>query len=31
MRVYSLYRFTAAGKVASREVFMSPEDALAAL
>ena len=31
MRVYSLYRFTADGKVASREVFMSPEDALAAL
>jgi ketosteroid isomerase-like protein len=30
-RVYSLYRFTADGKVASREVFMSPEDALAAL
>jgi ketosteroid isomerase-like protein len=31
MRVYSVYRFTADGKVASREVFMSAEEALSAL
>jgi ketosteroid isomerase-like protein len=31
MRVFSLYRFTADGKIAKREVFTTPEEALAAL
>ena len=31
MRIFALYRFTADGKIASRQVFMTPEDALAAL
>jgi ketosteroid isomerase-like protein len=31
MRIFTLYRFTADGKIASRRVFMTPEEALAAL